>query len=215
MHATRENARAWWAALYIGRMLVDSFEAVIAAVLQRQGFWTLTSAKVELTKEEKREIGRHSSPRWELDVVAYRGSDNYLRVIECKSYLDSSGVDCGAFSGKNKKAQERYKLFFDDTLRSVVLRRLESQLVDGKFCRKNPKIQLCLAAGKIKGDEQWLESHFNANDWLLLGPAYIKTGLSKLRDAGYENSVAAVVTKLLLREPASRSSPGKGIDADV
>lgn len=37
---------------------MDAFEAVIAAVLQRQGFWTLTSAKVELTKEEKREIGK-------------------------------------------------------------------------------------------------------------------------------------------------------------
>ena len=27
--------------------------------------------KVELTKEEKRLIGRHSSPRWELDIVGY------------------------------------------------------------------------------------------------------------------------------------------------
>lgn len=194
---------------------MDSFEAVVAAVMQRQGFWTLTSAKVELTKEEKREIGRHSSPRWELDVVAYRGADNYLRVIECKSYLDSPGVDCGAFSGKNKKAQDRYKLFFDSTLRTVVLRRLEAQLVEGKFCRKKPKIQLCLAAGKIKGDEQWLESHFKENSWLLLGPAYIKSELSKLRDAGYENSVAAVVTKLLLREAVGNMAAGKGIDADV
>lgn len=193
---------------------MDAFEAVISAVLQRQGFWTLTSAKVELTKEEKREIGRHSSPRWELDVIAYRGSDNCVRVVECKSYLDSPGVDCGAFSGRNKKAQERYKLFFDDTLRAVVLRRLESQLVDGEFCRKKPKIQLCLAAGKIKGDEKWLESHFNANGWLLLGPAYIKSELSKLRDAGYENSVAAVVTKLLLRKTPGKSSV-QGVDADV
>ena len=193
---------------------MDAFEAVIATTLQRQGFWTLTSAKVELTKEEKREIGRHSSPRWELDIVAYRGRDNYLRVVECKSYLDSPGVDCNAFDGSNKKAQERYKLFCDDTLRKVVLRRLESQLVDGAFCRRKPKIQLCLAAGKIKGDEKWLESHFKSKGWLLLGPTYIRTELSKLKDSGYENSVAAIVTKLLLRNAAGDSS-SRGIDADV
>jgi hypothetical protein len=193
---------------------MDSFEAVIAAVLQRQGFWTLTSAKVELTKEEKRKIGRHSSPRWELDIIAYRGIDNYLRVIECKSYLDSTGVDCGAFDGRNKSAQGRYKLFFEDTLRSVVFRRLKQQLVSSGFCQKNPTIQLCLAAGKIKGDERWLESHFKKNDWLLLGPAYIRGELAKLKDAGYENSVAAVVTKLLLRE-RSAGHVARGVDADV
>ena len=42
---------------------MDAFEAVISAILQRQGFWTITSFKVDLTKAEKREIGRHSSPR--------------------------------------------------------------------------------------------------------------------------------------------------------
>jgi len=193
---------------------MDAFEAVVAAILQRQGFWTLTSAKVELTKEEKREIGRHSSPRWELDVIAYRGADNHLRVVECKSYLDSPGVDCAAFDGSKKSTQERYKLFFDRTLREVVLRRLSRQLVDGKFCAKKPKIQLCLAAGKVNGDEQWLHAHFEKNGWLLLGPAYIRWELSKLKDAGYENSVAAVVTKLLLRESRRRSLV-RGIDADV
>lgn len=186
---------------------MDSFESVIAAVLQRRGFWTLTSARVELTKEEKREIGRHSSPRWELDIIAYRGGDNHLLVVECKSYLDSIGVDCAAFNGSNRNAQDRYKLFFDDTLRKVVFRRLEEQLVEGRFCPKDPKIQLCLAAGKIKGDEEWLASHFKKKGWLLLGPEYIRTELSKLKDAGYENSVAAVVTKLLLRGPAGREQP--------
>jgi hypothetical protein len=32
-------------------------------------------------------IGRHSSPRWEVDIVAYRGRDNLLQVVECKSYI--------------------------------------------------------------------------------------------------------------------------------
>jgi hypothetical protein len=181
---------------------VDSFEAVVAAILQRQGYWTLTSVKVELTKEEKREIGRHSSPRWELDVVAYRGKDNEIRVVECKSFLDSPGVECGAFDGSNKEAEKRYKLFCEDTLRQVVFRRLEQQLVSGGFCAKNPTITLCLAAGKIRGNESVLKSHFEKKGWLLLGPSYIQQELTKLRDSGYENNVATVVTKLLLRNAA-------------
>src|SRR5215218_2466380 len=41
----------------------------------------------------RREIGRPSSPRWELDIVAYSGRDNLLLVLECKSRLDSQGVN--------------------------------------------------------------------------------------------------------------------------
>jgi len=41
----------------------------------------------------RREIGRPSSPRWELDIVAYSGRDNLLLVVECKSRLDSQGVN--------------------------------------------------------------------------------------------------------------------------
>lgn len=178
---------------------MDSFEAVVAAILQRQGYWTLTSVKVELTKEEKREIGRHSSPRWELDVVAYRGRGNEIRVVECKSFLDSPGVECGAFDGSNRKAEKRYKLFCEDALREVVLRRLAEQLVSAGSCAKNPTITLCLAAGKIRGSESTLRSHFENRGWLLLGPSYIQQELTKLRHSGYENDVATVVTKLLLR----------------
>lgn len=181
---------------------MDSFEAVVAAILQRQGYWTMTSVKVELTKEEKREIGRHSSPRWELDVVAYSGRANEIRVVECKSYLDSPGVDFGAFDGSNKEAEGRFKLFCEDTLRKVVFRRLEAQLVSSGFCAEKPKITLCLAAGKIRGNEDALRSHFDTKGWILLGPSYIRQELTKLRDSAYENNVATIVTKLLLRNAA-------------
>ena len=193
---------------------MDAFETVVAAILQRQGYWTLTSVKVELTKEEKREIGRHSSPRWELDVVAYRGKDNAIKVVECKSFLDSPGVDTDAFDGSNKKAEKKYKLFCEPTLRRVVLRRLKLQLVSSGFCASRPRLQLCLAAGKIRGDERLLRAQFVKSGWLLLGPEYIRTELRKLRDSGYENNVAAVVAKMLLRggEP---TPPVAGVDADV
>ena len=194
---------------------MDAFETVVASILQRQGYWTLTSVKVELTKPEKRAIGRHSSPRWELDIVAYRGRDNELRIVECKSFLDSSGVECAAFNGTNPAAAKRYKLFCDTTLRRVVLRRLERQLVSAGFCAKKPSMKLCLAAGKIRGDEGWLRTHFDRRGWILLGPELIREELRMLRDSGYENSVAAVVTKLLLRDGKRTNAPKPGVDAVV
>lgn len=178
---------------------MDAFEEVIAAILQQKGYWTQTSVKVELTKAEKRKIGRDSSPRWELDVVAYRGKDNSIKVVECKSYLDSYGVDCAAFEGSNQSAQSRYKLFFEGRLRRVVFGRLKKQMVSRGFCRTSPRVQLCLAAGKIRGDEGFLRSHFEKNGWLLIGPDSIREELGKFIDSSYENSVAAIVTKLLLR----------------
>jgi hypothetical protein len=193
---------------------VDAFETVVASILQRQGYWTLTSVKVELTKAEKVKIGRHSSPRWELDIVAYRGKGNEVLAVECKSFLDSPGVECGAFDGSNKDAEKRYKLFCESTLRQVVFQRLKQQLVSGGFCAANPAIHLCLAAGKIRGDENWLQSHFEKKGWLLFGPEYIRAELRKLRDSGYENNVAAVVTKMLLRE-GKANRVATGVDADV
>jgi len=193
---------------------MDAFENVVAAILQRQGYWTLTSVKVELTKSEKRAIKRDSSPRWELDVIAYSGRTNELLVVECKSFLDSPGVECGAFDGSKPGKEKRYKLFCDRTLRRVVLGRLQKQLVKAGFCARRPKIRLCLAAGKIRGDENWLRSHFEHNGWTLFGPQHIREELEKLCDAGYENSVAAIVTKILLR-PARQDGKKPTIEAAV
>lgn len=61
---------------------MDAFEAVVATVLERDGFWVRTSFKVNLTKDDKIAIGRPSSPRWELDIVGYRPGDNLLRIVE-------------------------------------------------------------------------------------------------------------------------------------
>jgi hypothetical protein len=54
---------------------MDAFEQVVSEILWMSGFWVRTSVKVELSKEEKRLIGRHSSPRWELDIVGYSGRE--------------------------------------------------------------------------------------------------------------------------------------------
>jgi hypothetical protein len=191
---------------------VDSFEAVVAAILQRKGYWTQTCVKVELTKEEKREIGRHSAPRWELDVVGYRGRTNELLIVECKSFLDSVGVKAATFEGRDLADQRRYKLFFEPTLRKVVLRRLSRQFVKAGYCAARPKVRLALAAGKINGDEDVLRRRLRRNRWELWGPRVLSGELRALKTAGYENSVATVVAKLLLRGTLGAESKS---DAEV
>src|ERR1700691_5039850 len=100
------------------------------------GFWVRTSVKVELTKEEKRLIRRHSSPRWELDIVGYNGRDNFLRIVECKRYFDCTGVRASGFDGSNADHAKRYKLFNEPELRRVVFNRLCLQFVESGACRQ-------------------------------------------------------------------------------
>jgi hypothetical protein len=178
---------------------MDSFEQVAATILERLGYWVRTSVKVGLTSEEKREIGRPSSPRWELDVVAYSGSRNELLVVECKSYLDSYGVRSTSFDGPKAEEETRYKLFSDEVLRRVVLSRLETQLAEQGFCPFGTKATLCLAAGKIYGDPAPLRAIFERNGWRLFESGWFVDGLRRLADESYDNSVTAVVAKLLLR----------------
>lgn len=83
----------------------------MATILDRAGYWVRTSVKVHLTRKEKQAINRPSTPRWELDIVAYGGRDGELLVVECKSYLDSAGVRAGSFDGPKASAETRYKLF--------------------------------------------------------------------------------------------------------
>lgn len=177
---------------------MDAFEGLISMLLRHEGYWTKPSFKVDLTKEEKRRIGRASSPRWELDVVAYKGSTNEVLAVECKSFLDSTGV---TFRNGTFEPERRYKLFTDDVLRSVVLDRLAKQLQDTGACVHSPRVRLCLAAGKIarKSDRDGLLQHFASKGWLLFDSYWVRERLLKASQCGYENDVAFVVSKLLLR----------------
>lgn len=167
-------------------------------MLRLDGYWTQQSLKVSLTLGEKRAIGRHSSPRWEIDVVAYKGSTNEVLAVECKSFLDSPGV---TFDDTGLQPFSRYKMFNEDTTRKVVLSRLERQLVEMGFAAPNPKVRLCLAAGKLRHPqrEAKLRSYFDSKGWLLIGPSEIASRLRRCVVAPYENDVAHVVAKLLGR----------------
>lgn len=182
---------------------MDAFERVIEQILFHQGYWTKTSFKVNLTKEEKVAIGRPSSPRWEIDVVGYKADGNEILAVECKSYLDSPGVDINDLN-PGGRYEKRYKLFNDATLRAVVLNRLTLQLVEKGMVASNPTVRLALAAGKVAKGAGQFPTAFAERGLMWFGPEWIVARLGELASKGYDNEVASVVAKLLLkrRRPA-------------
>jgi len=119
--------------------------------------------------------------------------------VECKSYLDSYGVAFSSFAGGN--GPPRYKLFTEDKLRTVVLKRLITQLIMTGACRPSPRVMLCLAAGKIRSeiDRRNLKQHFKKKRWLLWDDEWIGTALREMSKDSYENDVGSLVAKLLVR----------------
>jgi hypothetical protein len=166
-----------------------------------KGLWIRTSVKVELTPDDKKDIGKTNSPRWELDIVAYSGRDNLLYVVECKSYLNSRGVTFAGLSGTDTVTASRYKLFINEKLREVIFKRLRAQLTENGFCPPIPSnnIRLCLACGHIasKGEKTKLHDHFKAQNWELWDEEWLREHLDKMGDSKYENQVSHVVAKLL------------------
>lgn len=178
---------------------MDAFENLMGMLLRREGYWTATSVKIDIDKAQKRAIGRPSSPRWELDLVAYKGATNEILVVECKSYLDSGGMRFrdGAFD-----PPERYKLFTEDTLREVVLGTLAAQMARSGACAPNPRITLGLAAAKIAAasDRDGMRSLFDRNGWKLFDDTAIREKLVDAVNSGYENDIGLVAAKILMRE---------------
>jgi len=181
---------------------MDSFEKIVATILELRGYWVRCSFKVKLTKEDKREIGKPSSPRWELDVVAYNAVKNEVLVVECKSYLDSPGVSSNDIGPSEKpRKSDRYKLFNDDILRQVVFRRLAGQLLDQGLCSPNPAVHLCLAAGNVRSSacRKAIADHFLSRGWQFFDDHWIKKSLMEFATEGYENDIAIVTAKILTR----------------
>ncbi len=179
---------------------MDAFESLVGELLRSRGYWVVGGFKVELTKAEKRRIGRPSSPRWELDLIAYNAKRNELLVVECKSYLDSRGVVAASF--KQEDTSSRYKLFVDPVLRKVVFHRLVRQLTVSGMVRPQPVVRLALAAARIAStrDRRELGVHFANEGWDLYDATWLKEQLRRLSHHGYQDSVVAVLSKILLRD---------------
>jgi hypothetical protein len=177
---------------------LQAFEMLVGEILEAEGYWVRRSFKIALTKQEKVLIGRPSSPRWEIDLVAFKPEHNIVLAVECKSYLDSPGVDLADIQGG--KNGGRYKLFNEPVLREVILGALARDLVQRGLCSAMPKVQLALAAGRIRSASNELRQYFSQQAWTLFDREWLVKRIRTLAEGGYENSPALMAAKLILRE---------------
>ncbi len=182
---------------------MDAFEQVVKTVLEGEGWWVQQGFKVELTKEEKVKVDRPSSPRWEIDLVAYKPGSNQIMAVECKSYLDSFGVRAKDLVDSEVRTTSYYKLFIEANLRSVVLSRLKEQLVHMGLALDNSSVTLALAAGKFWSptDRAQLHERFQERGWRLIDDIEIRKGVLGLASRGYEDNVATIIAKLMSSQP--------------
>ena len=87
---------------------MDHFESIISTLLEAEGYWVRRSFKVNVTKDEKRQIGKYSIPRPEIDLLALNFSANEVFALEAKSFLDSPGVKLDQLKEEHEVPEGRY-----------------------------------------------------------------------------------------------------------
>lgn len=179
---------------------MDYFESIISTLLEADGYWVRRSFKVNVTKEEKRQIGKHSIPRPEIDLLAFHFSSNKVFAIEAKSFLDSPGVKLSQLQELHEVPGGRYKLFTSSRYRSIVLSRLLQDLIALGMANSKTEISLGLATGKVyQGKSELVREFMEKNKWLFWSPEDIKNKVTALAERGYENDPAIITAKILMR----------------
>ncbi|WP_447590444.1 hypothetical protein [Aquipseudomonas campi] len=180
---------------------MDYFESVIKTLLEGEGYWVRQSFKVQLTKEEKRKIGKHSIPRPEIDLLAYKPEQNRILAFEAKSFLDSPGVRLSCLNEIHAIPEGKYKLFTCENYRSIVFQRLKQDLIDCGMGNERTEIVLGLAAGKVyQARHAEIEQLFSQRGWVFWSPEDIRSKVIKLAERGYENEPAIITAKILMRQ---------------
>ena len=180
---------------------MNAFEDIVSLFLQVKGYWVRQSVKVDISKEDKKYIGKFSMPRPEVDLVALSVKENELLLIEAKSFLDSPGVRFSGISGENAKDAKRYKLFTNTKLREVVRRQLRKEYLERDLIKQDTKINYALAAGHIfRDDEPRIAEYFSAKGWKLFTPKQISEEISQLSQKGWEDNLVTMTAKLIQRE---------------
>lgn len=179
---------------------MDHFENIIKTLLEADGYWVRQSFKVNLTKEEKRQIGKHSIPRPEIDLLALHFSRNEVLAFEAKSFLDSPGVKLAELQEEHEIPEGRYKLFTSERYRSIVLARLLKDLVESGMANAATKVSVGLAAGNVyQGQSANIHEFMSAKGWFFWSPEDIKSKVTALAKRGYENDPAIITAKILMR----------------
>jgi hypothetical protein len=187
---------------------MELFEGIIKTLLEHEGYWVRQSFKVNLTKEEKRAIGKHSIPRPEIDLLAFKPGTNSMIVLEAKSYFDSPGVKISELLEHHEIPEGRYKLFTCENYRNIVFSRLIKDLVHYGLAESDINLQLGLVAGNVyqnKSDD--IAEYFDSNEWFFWSPETVKHKVNALAELGYENNTAIITAKILMRGNVDNPTP--------
>jgi hypothetical protein len=179
---------------------MDYFEEICKYLLEQENYWVRTCVKVEITKEEKRQLGKPSMPRPEIDIVAYNPKQNLLILIEAKSFLNSSGVYIEHVQDKDMK-YDGYKILTGKMYQEVVTNKLIEIYLNSGLLSIRPNIQYGLIAGNVaKNKNQELQELAIERNWFYWGPEKLKEGLMKFKDYPYENNPFVLTSKILNKE---------------
>lgn len=177
---------------------MDSFEQIVGKLLEEDSYWIRHSVKVDLSKDEKRLIGKPSAPRPEIDIVALDAVSNTLLLIEVKSYLDSAGVRADQVKTNTEVQIGRYKLLTSSNYRSVIEERLVADWTIKGIIKEKPTVKYGLVAGKVyQNKEKELKEYFKMREWFFWGPSDVKEKVRLLADKGYENHPVTISVKIL------------------
>lgn len=180
---------------------MNASECLLAELMEVDGWAAFPGYRVDITKAEKRKIGQPTLSMPEIDVVGLK----HGRVVwvESKTYMDSRGVQAKTLAD-GYSGPGRVRVFNDRTYRDVVTKALLRQLsANGTIGRSAPVVEYWFAAWKFSNSrsEDDARAMFDKQGWTLLDPPWFLRQLDALANTSYRDSTAALVAKLLLRNP--------------
>ena len=176
---------------------MDAFEQILRLFLEEKNYWTRHSVKVELTKQDKEELNLPTTPRAEIDLVAYNPNENEIILIEAKSFLNSTGVTIAGLNGTDKDTKNRYRLLNNDVFQKIVTERLIEDFTKRKIINKSTKVRFALAAGKVqKKSLKQVQGYLEEKNYIFFSPSEIKETIKGLADKGWDDNIVIVTAKL-------------------
>jgi hypothetical protein len=159
----------------ITESLMEKFENTVSTLLEAEGFWVRRAFKVNVTLEEKRQVGKQSSPRPEIDMLAFHLGRNEVLALDVKAFLDSPGVKLAHLLEEHEVPAGRHKLFTSERYRTIVLARLLQDLIAAGMANAQTQVRLGMVVGKVnQGQSEAIRELIEAKGWLFWSPDDIK-----------------------------------------
>lgn len=179
---------------------MDFFESIARRILEDAGYWTRVSVRAELTKKQKKQLGKPSLPRPEVDILAYKPKTKELIFFEVKSFLDSTGVIPSALHPTTIWKPNRYKLLTLRKYQRLVVATIIQRFQRDGLIAGRPKVRFGLIAGKVKGNrEDEVAAIAKLYRWEFIGPCGLQAKIAALAETDYENCPIVMTSKILGR----------------